>query len=101
MRLPISTIFLTCLINRMIHTFPIRKTDLIRFGGGRGEMRVGGTLLKKFQFSFFPLKAFFFFFFLSSIKVCYFADWFCLCTQRFKYGTKPGEKWKMSHPELW
>ena len=64
-------------------------------------MRVGGTLLKKFQFSFFPLKAFFFFFFLSSIKVCYFADWFCLCTQRFKYGTKPGEKWKMSHPELW
>lgn len=68
MRLPISTIFLTCLINRMIHTFPIRKTDLIRFGGGRGEMRVGGTLLKKFQFSFFPLKAFFFFFSFLLLK---------------------------------
>lgn len=53
MRLPISTIFLVCLINRMIHTFPIRKTDSIRFGGGRGETRVGRTLFKKFSIQFF------------------------------------------------
>lgn len=53
MRLPISTIFLICLINRVIHTFPTSKTDLIRFGVGRRETRVGGTLLKKFSIQVF------------------------------------------------
>ena len=28
--------------------------------------------------------------------MCYFADLFCLWAHRCKYGTKPGEKWKIS-----
>lgn len=97
MRLPISTNFLICLINRMIHTFPISKTDSIRFGAGRQETRVGGTLFKKFSIQvFLYFKDSFFLLKCAILQTCFA---FGLTDANMELNQE--RNGKFHHPELW